>query len=148
MKASPESRSSPGRRGFTLAETMVALGILGVVLLLLGQLAVVVLRERQRSTAHQDALEAAANVLEAARACPWDDLTPAWAARQHLPEPVAERLPDGRLEVRVEPEASRPHTRRVTVEVRWSLDDNRPPQTVFLVGLRSARTAPASGEKP
>jgi hypothetical protein len=127
---------------------MVALGILGTVLLLLGQLAVVVLRERQRSAAHQGALEAAANVLEAARACPWDDLTPAWADRQRLPETVADRLPGGRLEVHVEPEASRPDTRRVTVEVRWSLHDDRPPQTVSLVGLRSARSAPASGEKP
>jgi prepilin-type N-terminal cleavage/methylation domain-containing protein len=148
MKRSSEPRSPAGRRGFTITETMVALGILGVVLLLLAQLAILVLRERQRSEAHQDALEAAANVLEAARACPWDDLTPAWAARQRLPEPVAGRLPDGRLEVRVEPEQSRPHTRRVTVEVRWSLGDDRPAQSVSLVGLRSARSAPATGGQP
>ena len=148
MKRSSEPRSPAGRRGFTIAETMVALGILGAVLLLLAQLAVVVLRERQRSAARQDALETAANVLEAARACPWDDLTPAWAARQRLPEPVAGRLRNGRLEVRVEPEASRPHTRRVTVEVRWSLADDRPAPPVRLVGLRSARSAPATGDKP
>jgi hypothetical protein len=126
---------------------MVALGVLGLVLLLLAQIGIQVLRERQRDAAHQDALEAAANVLEAARACPWDDLTAAWAARQRLPESMTGRLRDGRLEVRVEPEASRPHTRRITVEVRWSLDDDRPAPPVRLVGLRSARSAPATGGK-
>jgi prepilin-type N-terminal cleavage/methylation domain-containing protein len=135
-----------GRRGFTLAESMIALAILGVVLLLLAQVAYLVLMERLRSGARQDALEAAANVLEAARACPWDELTPAWAARQRLPESVAGRL-RGRIEVRVEPEPSRPHTKRVTAEVRWSIDD-RPTAPVRLVCLRSARAAPATGGQP
>jgi hypothetical protein len=126
---------------------VIALGILGVVLLLLAELGCQVLTERMRDAARQDALEAAANALEAARACPWDDLTPAWAARQRLPDAVAGRLPGGRLEVRVEPEASRPHTRRVTVEVRWPFND-KPAQRLQLVALRSARSAPASGEKP
>ncbi len=136
------------RRGFTLIETMVALGVLGVVLLLLAQLGGQVLLERRRNAARQEAVEAAANVLEAARACPWDELTPAWAARQRLPESLSRRLPGGRLQVRVEPEASRPNTRRVTVEVRWSHNDNRPAPPVQLVALRSARSGPAAGGKP
>jgi prepilin-type N-terminal cleavage/methylation domain-containing protein len=147
MRPAAVPRSPAGRRGFTLVETMVALAVLGVVLLLVAQLGGLVLTERLRSSARQDALEAAANVLEAARACPWDDLTPAWAARQHLPESLAGRLTQGRLEVRVEPEASRPHTRRVTVEVRWTFA-GKPARPVQLVGLRSARSAPASGGKP
>lgn len=136
------------RGGFTLLETMVALGVLGVVVLLVAQLGYLLLVERQRRDARQEALETAANVLEAARACPWEDLTPAWAARQRLSESAARRLHDGRLEVRVEPEASRPHARRVTVEVRWSLGDDRPARPVRLVALRSARTAPAAGGNP
>jgi prepilin-type N-terminal cleavage/methylation domain-containing protein len=148
MKRCLPGPSRAGRRGFTLVELLVALAVLGVVLLLVAQLGYLVLRERQRSGARQQAQEAAANVLEAARACPWDDLTPAWAARQRLPESAARLLPDGRLEVRVEPEPSRPHTRRITAEVRWSLDDDRPARPVRLVALRSARSAPSPGGKP
>jgi prepilin-type N-terminal cleavage/methylation domain-containing protein len=136
------------RRGFTLAETLVAIGILGVVLLLVAQLGCEFLRERQRTVARQAALEAAANVLEAARACPWDDLTSVWAARQRLPASLAGHIPQGRLEVRVEPEPSRPHTRRVTVEVRWLLEDDKPARPVRLVGVRSARSAVATGDQP
>lgn len=133
------------RRGFTLMETMVALGILGAVLLLVAQLGYLALCERQRDTIRQEALEAAANVLETARASSWEDLTPAWAGRQRLPESLARRLRDGQLQVRVEPEASRPHTKRLTVEIRWSLDDGKPAQPIQLVALRSARSGPASG---
>ena len=74
-------RRAPARRGFTITEITVALGVLGAVLLLLAQLGVTALRQRQRNTARQEALEAAANVLEAARATAWEDLTPAWADR-------------------------------------------------------------------
>ena len=148
MRPDSGPRPPAGRRGFTLMEMMIALGILGAVALLLAQLGCQLLAERERSAARQEAAEAAANVLEAARACPWDDLTPAWAAGQRLPESLSQRLNDGRLEVRVEPEASRPHTRRVTVEVRWSLGDTRPEQHVRLVTLRTARSAPRSGGKP
>jgi prepilin-type N-terminal cleavage/methylation domain-containing protein len=148
MTPSSVPRPAGRRRGFTLAETMIALGILGVAMLLLTQLAVLLLREHRRDAARQDAQEAAANALEAARACPWDELTPAWAVRQRLPEAVAGRLRDGRLEVRVEPEEGRPHVRRITVEVRWLHDDEKPAPPVRLVGLRSARSAAASGGTP
>jgi hypothetical protein len=127
---------------------MLAVGVLGMVLLLVAQLGCEFLNERQRSTSRHEALEAAANVLEAARACPWEDLSSAWAAQQRLPESLAARLRQGRLEVRVEPEASRPHTKRVTVEVRWSLADNKPARPVQLMGLRSARSMPATGDNP
>ncbi len=148
MKRNVPLVAASGRPGFTLVETVVAIGILGAVLLLVAQLAYLVLCERQRAGARQEALEAAANALEEARACPWDELTPAWAARQGLSEAAARRLRGGRLEVRVEPEPSLPHTRRVTVEVRWLLYDDRPARPVQLVTLRGARSAPAPEGKP
>jgi hypothetical protein len=127
---------------------VVALGVLGAVLLTVAQLGHLALRQRQRHALRQEALEAAANVLEAARACPWDELTPAWADRQRLPEVLARRLRDGRLEVLVEPESMRPHTRRITVAIRWTLDDGNPARPVQLVGLRSDRAAAATGDEP
>ena len=140
-----QSTGSRGHSGFTLTETVVALGVLGAVLMMLAQIGYLALCERQRNVARQDALEAAANVLETARASPWEDLTPAWAGRQRLPAPLAQRLRDGQLQVRVEPEPSRPQTKRLIVEIRWSPDDDKPAQRVKLVALRSARSAPQSG---
>jgi Prokaryotic N-terminal methylation motif len=145
----PTGRTAPLRcRGFTLTEAVVALGVLGAVLLTVAQVGHLALRQRQRHAVRQEALEAAANVLEAARACPWDELTPAWAGRQRLPEGLVRRLRDGRLEVRVEPESMRPHTRRIRVAIRWALDDGNPARPVELVSLRSARTAAATGGEP
>jgi len=148
MNCASRMRPAHPRRGFTITEIMVALGVLGAVMLVLAQLACTVLVERRRNALRQEVLEAAANVLEAARACPWEDLSPAWADRQTLPKPLAKRMPEGRLQVRVGPEASRPHTKRITVEIHWLLEDRNPARPVQLVGLRSARFATITGGKP
>src|SRR5262249_30088801 len=112
------------------------------------QIASEVATERWRARERQEALEAAANVLEAARVCSWDELTPSWAGGQALPAPLAARLQDGRLEVRVAPEPSRPHRRRVTVRTGGSHGSGRPAPPVGLVALRSARSAIAAGGEP
>jgi hypothetical protein len=128
---------------------MVAFGVLAVALLLVAQTGYFALNERLCNSTRHEALEAAANVLEQARALPWEELTPAWAGRQKLPESLANRLRDGKLDVRVEPEASQPKIRRVTVEIRWTPEGDKPARTVRLVALRSARTAAtAAGESP
>jgi prepilin-type N-terminal cleavage/methylation domain-containing protein len=136
------------RRGFTVLEIMVALGILSVVLVLVAQVGLWSLGERKRSALRQEALEAAANILESAQASPWEALTPPWAAAQRLPDGLAQRLDEARLEVRVEPEASHPRTKRVTVALAWRLGDGKPARPVVLVGLFSPRVAPQSGGQP
>ena len=144
------SSAAPGaaRPGFTILETMVALGILAMALTLVAQISLWSLRERTRSAVRQEALEFAANVLEAARACSWEALTPEWGAAQQLPPPLAQRLVEGRLRVRVESEASRPHSKRVTVEVYGKREPRKREPVAQLVGLFSARTAARGGEKP
>jgi hypothetical protein len=104
--------------------------------------------ERGRLAARLEALTAAGNVLEAARALPWDALTPQWAAAQRLPESALPLRPDARLEVRVEPEASVPRAKRVTAAVRWDFRDGVPPQEVRLVTLFSARDAAGKPQAP
>jgi type II secretory pathway pseudopilin PulG len=135
-------------RGFSMVEMTAALGILAAAMVMVGQVSLWCLAERKRHLARQDAQEAAVNILEAARATSWEALTPAWAKeQQRLPESMA----GGKIEVRVEPETGRPQTKRVTVEVQCELDgdkQHRPARVVKLVGLFSARTAPASGGKP
>lgn len=135
------------RVGFTLTEILVALGILGAVSLVMTEIAGSIHSARRRNAAREAAIEAAANVLEAARVCPWEELSPAWGNRQTLSPSLAERLPEGRLEVHVEPEAGRPRTRRVSIEIRW-LRDDRSQQRVRLVGLASARSMPVGERKP
>jgi hypothetical protein len=126
---------------------MASLAVLGLALTLVAQVSLAVLRERRRAADLQAAQELAANVLESARARGWDELTGTWASRQRLPEEYTER--GWRLEVRVEPEKSRPLVRRVTVVVRWQSGEARAPLPVELVGLFSARAAGApKGGKP
>jgi hypothetical protein len=127
---------------------MAALAILAVAMVLAAQVGVWSLMERARSATRYEVLEAANNILEAARARSWTELTPDWAAEQRLPEPLAERLHQGLLHVRVEPEASRPQCKRVTVEIRWTLDRGMPARPMRLVGVFGARSATAAGGKP
>jgi len=134
--------------GFTVLEITLALGVLLVAMVLVAQVGFQSMRDRSRNAARHQAEELAANVLEEARACSWDALTPEWAAGQRLPESGAERLVDGRLTVRVAPEADRPHLKRVTVTIAWTQDGNKPARPVELVGLLSTRTAPVQGGKP
>ena len=144
--ARPPGRRSPGNRpdGFTIAETLIALGILAVAMLLVAQVGVWSL-QIPRTFDRQAAQELAANVLETARASPWDALNSEWAASQKLPPGFAN---DGwRLAVQVDSDASRPLLKRVSVQV-----DPRPGQTPHfrpeeLVGWFSARATPTVGEK-
>lgn len=133
------------RAGFTVAEIVLALGLIGVAMLLVAQLGVEGLRSRVRSGARQDAAEFAANILEAARTAPWEALTEQWATIHRLPEALAPRLPQSQLSVRVEPEKDRSHLRRVSVEITW-----KPPEggtrSVKLAGLFAARQAAAEGK--
>jgi len=134
------------RSGFTVLEASIAVAVLGLAMVLTAQLGVWVLAERGYHRDRQAAEEIAANVLEAARACRWEALTPAWAAQQRLPAPFDER--DWRLSVRVEDEPKRPQTRRVTVTLQPQWERPGPAQPVQLVSLFTARTAPVKGTKP
>lgn len=128
------------RRAFTVMETTLAIGILSVGLVLVGELVAWSLAERTRLLTRQEAIEAAANIMEAARACPWEQLDAEWAARQRLPESLAARLHEGRVAVRVEQEKHVPTLKRLTVVIEGK---QMPP--VQLTGLYSARTVKTGG---
>ncbi|MCI0462553.1 MAG: hypothetical protein L0Z62_36855 [Gemmataceae bacterium] len=131
-----------------MLEATVALAVLLVVAVIVAQCTVWVLRERARQQAHQVALEVAANVLEAGRATPLEQLNQDWAAAQKIPSESATLLPEGAVVVTVEPEKGLPRVQRLTVEVRWQSDSDLPPRSVQLTTLLSPRSTAKPGEKP
>jgi type II secretory pathway pseudopilin PulG len=135
------------RPAFTVLESIVALGILGGVLVMLGQVGYWSMRERLFGEARQTALELAANQLEAARALEWEALTPQWADAQALPEHSALSLIDGRLRVLVEMQKDSPLLKRVSVEVSWRPQAGAAEQSVRLVTLIAARANRPAGAK-
>lgn len=131
--------------GFTIMEMMAALSLLLVAVVIVTQVSLWSLDERTRSVRRHAAQELAINSLEAARLRAWDALTSEWATTQKLPEPYVEE--GWKLTVRVEPEAGRPRTKRVTVEVNWQPVAGAPARIERLVAWFSARTGPARGGK-
>ncbi len=141
----PGAASRERRRpAFTIMEVVVALGILATVMMVVAQIAAWSMQEQGRRLARQLAIEQAGNLLEAARACPWDQLDPAWAAVHKRPKEWDLLLPTARLTVRLELEKDLPQAKRLTVEISWK-EENRPEQQVRLTSLFSARSA---GAKP
>jgi hypothetical protein len=121
-------------------EAAIGMGILALAMVLATQLITWELAERSRNRAHQRAIEAAANALEAARACPWDKLDAAWADTQSS----ATTDVDWKLAIKVEEKAlEQPALKRVTVQV-----EGRKIPAVHMVGLFGAREVPKDGGQP
>jgi hypothetical protein len=139
------SMNRGGRRGFAMLEALAVLALLTVVVTMVTEVGVWLLGERQRTLVRQEAVETAANMLEAARAVPWDELGPDWAKAQHLPESLA-KLPESRLVVRVSPEPGHPRTKRVSVAIH-ARPARANPLDMEMVSLFSARSASAAGGK-
>jgi hypothetical protein len=136
------------RRGLTLAETVVALGILGLALVMSAELAVRSLRQRAEHANRLEAIEVAANILEEASARPFAELLPEWASGQELPESLAKRLDNPSLKVKVEPEEGRPRAKRVSVVLTWDLRPGHPARPVQLVALLTDRRLAKTGGEP
>jgi prepilin-type N-terminal cleavage/methylation domain-containing protein len=134
------------RSGMTLVEVMATLAILGIVAVIVAQCLVWSLRERIRMSSHQAALELAANVLEAARAQPWEKLDQSWADAQAVPPDMSDLLPEGKVAVKVEPGRAAPQSRNVTVEVHWLVESHLPPHSVRLTTVLSERAKKAGGK--
>jgi hypothetical protein len=135
----------PGRKGVLMLEAVAALGILIAVMVVVAQTGLWGMRERARNAEHKAALELANNILEAARARPTQELTPAWADQLKLSKEETDLLSGGTLKVRVEAEKTVPSARRVVVEIHWGAAPV--PRSLELVGIFSARSAVAAGGK-
>ncbi len=129
------------RSGFTVLELVFALGMMATAMALVAELVAWGLLERLRSSVHQEAIEAAANIMEEARNCPWEALDKDWAGTRKLPAALAERRPEPRLLVQIVDDPSSLPLKRVTVSIEI---DKLP--TVRLTGLFAPRSH--TGGKP
>jgi prepilin-type N-terminal cleavage/methylation domain-containing protein len=127
------------RPGFTILELSVAMAILAVIMVIVAQVGYLSMTQRLECIAKQLALEHANNILEAAQATPYEDLTDQWAADLGLPEDARGYWPDGQLGIKVEPEPDLPRIKRVTVEISWNSRPDRPANAVKLIALFGAR---------
>jgi hypothetical protein len=134
------------RPGFTVFETMAALGVLSMALVLIVQLGSWSRLQRAETAARHEAVEAAANVLERARAQPWESLTSQWAAAQKLSDDFGHRSLGASLDVQVSTYASQ--LKRVTVTIRFTDVNGSARRPVQLVGWFAARSGSATGAKP
>ena len=139
---------SAPRPGSLLIESMAALAIIAIVGIVVAQGLVWSTQERARLASHQAALELAANVLEAARAQPFEQLDQAWADAQTVPSDMADLLQQGKVLVTVETPKTTTATRRVTVEVRWHFERAVSAQTVQLTTVLSGRMTKKDGGAP
>jgi prepilin-type N-terminal cleavage/methylation domain-containing protein len=135
------------RPAFTVIECIVALALILIVSAIVAQTIVWGLQERSRSAAHYAALETAANILEEARAQPFDKLDKTWADAQHVPTGMDAVLPEGKVTATIAPEPKLAGVKRVTVVVSWQFAP-QPADTVELTTLISARTAKKTGGAP
>lgn len=146
ISCSPNRRPRvPRRRAFLMADMLAALGLMAFVLILVAQVVVWSLAERARFVARHAALEWANNVLELARAEPYESLGPNWARRVQPPE---EPHPfPAELAVAVQVDES-PGIKRVTVEIRWPSNPFAPPEVVQLIGAFAPRLHASTEEAP
>lgn len=140
-----QERNPVLRPAFTMMELAVCLAVLSVVIVLMAQLAAWNARERAQLAARQAAVEAAHNVLEAARIEPWDDLNDDWAEKQKLSLEESPLPTDARMSVRVEPEPKFDRLKRVTVRIRWNFGSKFHRHEVELSGLFGRRLAAKEG---
>jgi type II secretory pathway pseudopilin PulG len=136
------------RPAVLMMEVTVAVAIVGVLAVIVAQCLSWSLSERARLATHQAALELAANILEAARAEPWDKLDDAWAKSQVVPTEMADLLPDGKVQVTLEPWPAESGARRLTVVVSWRMESYSGGHSVQLTTVISGRSAKIAGGKP
>src|ERR1051325_4033913 len=144
LEKKPRARSSPP--GFTLAEMVVALAIFAILTVIVAQSVVWSLRESARRAAHHAALETAVNVLEEARAMPFEQLDMTWAGGHMIPSEMAALLPEATIHVTLEADKLAAGTKRVTVEVRWHFEVGTPVQSVVLTTVLSRRELKTGGK--
>ncbi len=135
-------KCSKDRRAFTIVETILALALIAIGAGIVSEVAAWSILERSRMEIRLAAIEWTANVLESARAQPWEKLTAEWANAQQPPAELTRQMNTPISTVKVEIDSNRPRVKRVIVEIRWKLSDGTPAQPVVMQSAFAARRVP------
>jgi type II secretory pathway pseudopilin PulG len=108
------------RRGYTILELTIALGIFAAMLATVGQTVALVAQQRRLTQRRELAQQSAENVMEHLFARAWDELTAEKTAEVKLPEGVERDLPGASLKIELVEQAGPPPARRIKVAVGWN----------------------------
>ncbi len=115
------------RRGLTILETVVAVGLLGALLTGCLRLLAVAAAQRRAADQRQCAIDELSNVMERVAARPWAELT-ADAVAGGKPSPaVVGPLAGATLRIDIAAAPGDPNAKRITVTLCWPTGANRPP---------------------
>jgi type II secretory pathway pseudopilin PulG len=107
------------RRGATLLEVVIAVGLLAAAMSLSLQVLTLVAAARRSYQRRLVATEEAANCLERLRLLPSSELNNELAGQMQLPAEALNQLPGGELQVRISDHARPVSGKRIAVQVRW-----------------------------
>jgi type II secretory pathway pseudopilin PulG len=129
-------RASLTRRGTTLLETVVAVGLLATGLSLTAQVLAWNSAQRRANQQRQCAVQEAANCLERLRLLPWDELTAAGVQDFEMSAEAAAVLPQAKLKLDVRHDPAQRDGKRMQIQIQWT---NRAGQPVAPVRLTAWR---------
>jgi hypothetical protein len=107
------------RRALTVVEVSLAFALLAIVLATSVRMASVVADHSRAGERRDVALQAAQAVSEQVGNIPWDQLTLDAVNQVPIPAPLAERLPNAKLAIKLADETD-PVAKRVQVEISWN----------------------------
>jgi prepilin-type N-terminal cleavage/methylation domain-containing protein len=117
-------RNLASRGAMTLIELIAAASILAVLLGSAVQVIRVLDKHRQSTERRAIALQTTQALLEELSNTPWEQLTPAAAAKLQIPEAVTDYLPTARIVATVDDETDPVAAKRVAVAIEWTAAGN------------------------
>lgn len=128
-------RNLQRRKGYSLLECLVVMGLLTGLVAMAGSLATWSARYGRQATLRIAAAEAVANILEEGRAAGFAKLDDAWAASRTLPDSLRDQFPGSRLEVTVAAVPGENRLKRVTVSLELRTALSPQPRTIGMSTL-------------
>lgn len=126
------SRYSPVRRGFTMAEVVVAGVLIGTLLASAVPMLRSVARQQRAADRQQIAQIEAANIIDRMTSGPWNGITPESAAAVKLSDETLRQLPEATLKATVSTDPARPEEKRISLVLRWEEERGMPAAPVKL----------------
>jgi len=130
------ARQTSSRKGFTIAELVVAIAIGVAAMSCIAQLLYQATRQAQAAARRQVVSLEVANIMEQLMVRSWQEITAANAPEVELSEACRQVLPEARLQLEILPEDDELEARRITVTVSGAMAGGQVDQSVRLTAWR------------